>query len=69
MDRLLRRLIYLFRSKKNNVLGSVAPYRVTAREMAAHLAKTIDNDDRLRVITEVKTGELTGFKDGRFRAD
>jgi len=60
-------LIHLFRSKKNNVLGSVAPYRVTAREMAAHLAKTIDNDDRLRVITEVETGEMTGFKDDGMR--
>jgi hypothetical protein len=30
-------------------LGSVAPDRVTASEMAAHLAKTIDNDDRLGV--------------------
>jgi hypothetical protein len=45
----------------------VAPYRVTAREMAAHLAKTIDNDDRIRVITEVETGEMTGFKDDGMR--
>ena len=43
MDRLLRRC------KKNNILGSVAPDRLTASEMAAHLAKTIDNDERIEL--------------------